>query len=225
MAEGSRLIDDILNSQLSVSELYHTPNWQHANIHNAEQAIEVTSDEMKKISSLSSPPRVLAVVKTPLYDINTVKLNNRLTIALDCVQDPGNLGTIIRLADWFGIDHILCTDTTADAFAPKVVQASMGAITRVQVIYCNLVTELEKLRNSMPIYGAFMEGENIYSSGITPLGIVVLGNEGNGISSEIERLITSKIHIPSFATSRTNVESLNVAMATAIICSEFCRRK
>ncbi len=226
IAEGERLVEEILNSKLQVKSIYKT---SILNITSKEfdfELVEITDDEMKKISSLSSHSNVLALVKIPEYDISKIDLHNSLVLALDGVQDPGNLGTIIRLASWFGIDTILCTNDTTDAYSPKVIQSCMGAISMVNVIYCNLPEILKEYRtkNNLPIYGAFLEGEDIYNSKLNSKGIVVMGNEGNGISPEIEKLITQKIHIPSFATNRTAVESLNVAMATAIACSEFKRR-
>lgn len=225
VAEGSRLIDDILSSNLAVAELYHNPHWSHPSMGKAQFSQEVSEAEMKKISSLSAPPPVLAVVEIPRHQFNSAMLTSSTTLALDTVQDPGNLGTIIRLADWFGIDNLLCSSTTADAYSPKVVQASMGAIARVNVLYCDLAQQLGELKELMPIYGAFMSGESIYTTSFAPNCIVVVGNEGNGISPAVEKLITKRIHIPSFAANRTSVESLNVAMAAAIICSEMAGRK
>jgi TrmH family RNA methyltransferase len=142
------------------------------------------------------------------------------------VQDPGNLGTIIRIADWFGIRNIVCSHDTADCYNPKVVQASMGAIFRVRMHYLDLAVFLaEGSQNKVPVYGTFMEGENIYQSGLSANGILVMGNEGNGISPKIEKLVQHKIHIPSFSFGETGSESLNVATATAICCSEFRRRR
>jgi TrmH family RNA methyltransferase len=137
----------------------------------------------------------------------------------------GNLGTIIRLANWFGIDTILCSIDTVDAYSPKVIQSCMGAIANVNVIYCNLIETLYNLKtdNKLPIYGTFMEGSNIYTEKLSSKGVIVMGNEGNGISPQIEKIVTHKIHIPNFAAKNNSVESLNVAMATAIACSEFKR--
>lgn len=224
IAEGPRLVDEILYSDQKVVEVYYTAEWYHPMMDKAKPCFQVTTDEMGSISALTTPTQVLAVVKIPEYNLSDVDAEHQLTIALDTIQDPGNMGTIIRLADWFGIDSILCSNETVDAFSPKVVQASMGAITRVKVIYCNLAGELQKLTEKVPIYGTFMDGESIYSLNLSQTGIVVMGNEGTGINPEVEKLITQKIHIPSFAKDRTSVESLNVAMATAIVCSEFKRR-
>jgi len=226
IAEGERLIEDIIDSSVHIKTLYHTPDWGKREANRFENIL-VSEDEMKKISGMNSPSKVLAIVSIPEYEISKINLSDSLTIALDGIQDPGNLGTIIRLADWFGIDTILCSNDTTDAFSPKVIQSCMGAISRVKVISCNLPDILNNFREefNLPVYGAFMEGNNIYSEELTSKGIIVMGNEGNGISPEVERRISRKIHIPTFAHDRTTVESLNVAMATAIVCSEFRRKK
>jgi len=224
IAEGPKLVDEILYSNLNIVELYHTKDWYHPRMEKVNVSTLVTSDEMRSISALTTPSHVLAVIEIPKYDIADIDPQNQLIIALDTIQDPGNLGTIIRLADWFGIDSILCSTDTVDIFSPKVVQASMGAITRVKVFYCHLASELAKTKGDAPIYGTFMEGENIYTTNLNSTGIIIMGNEGKGISPEIEKLVTQKIHIPTFAKDRSIVESLNVAMATAIVCSEFRRR-
>jgi TrmH family RNA methyltransferase len=150
-------------------------------------------------------------------------LHQNLCIALDGVQDPGNLRTIIRIADWFGIDTIICSLTTADAYAPKVVQATMGSIARVKVIYTDLVEYLKGLDKDIPIYGTLLDGENIYSKQLTPNGIIVMGNEGNGISPAVRELVNSHLLIPSYPPDRPSAESLNVAIATAITVAEFRR--
>jgi TrmH family RNA methyltransferase len=147
------------------------------------------------------------------------KLAPKLYLALDGVQDPGNLGTIIRIADWFGIDTIFCSHDTADAWNPKVVQATMGSIARVHIIYIDLAELLS--HTTLPVYGTLLDGTDIYRQELTPEGIIIMGNEGNGISAPIRQLITRKLLIPAF---REGAESLNVAIATAITCSEFRRR-
>lgn len=225
IAEGERLVEDILGSSLQVESLFHTINCEKTESSDFVST-QISADEMKKISGLSTPSNILALVKIPEYTISPLEISKTLTIALDGIQDPGNLGTIIRLADWFGIDTILCSNDTVDAYSPKVIQSCMGAISRVKVIYGNLPETLKSFRNefNISIYGTFMEGDSIYDEKITSNGIIVMGNEGNGISPEVEKHITKKIHIPSFANNRTTVESLNVAMATAIVCSEFRRR-
>ena len=145
-----------------------------------------------------------------------------LLLSLDGIQDPGNLGTIIRIADWFGIDHIICSEDTVDAWNPKVVQATMGSIARVNIIYTNLIQFIDTLPEGFPIYGTLLDGENIYTQTLTPHGLIIMGNEGNGISPEIRSRVNHRLLIPSYRTDDT-AESLNVAIATAITCAEFRR--
>ncbi len=187
--------------------------------------ITVTEEELRKTSFLQHPQQVLGVFEIP--DNNAIPEANwfreHLCIALDGVQDPGNLGTIIRIADWFGIDTIICSHTTADAYAPKVVQATMGSISRVKVIYTDLEEFLKGLDRDIPVYGTLLDGENIYSSQLSSNGIIVMGNEGNGISPAIRELVNHRLLIPSYPPERDTAESLNVAIATAITVAEFRR--
>ncbi len=224
IAEGTRLMDELLNSNLEIKEIYYTSEWKCLNFNKNIYNELISNEEMKKISALATPSQVFAVIGIPEYYIGDIDFANELVLALDTIQDPGNLGTIVRLADWFGINSIICSHDTVDIFSPKVVQSTMGAITRVKVVYCDLKDELTKIKSIVPVYGTFMEGSNIYETELETKGVVVMGNEGNGISADIEKIVSHKIHIPSFANDRKNVESLNVAMATAIICSEFRRR-
>ena len=187
--------------------------------------ITVTEEELRKTSFLQHPQQVLGVFEIPdnntLPDVNWFK--EHLCIALDGVQDPGNLGTIIRIADWFGIETIICSHTTADAYAPKVVQATMGSISRVKVIYTDLEDFLKGLDEDIPVYGTLLDGDNIYSSQLSSNGIIVMGNEGNGISPAIRELVNHRLLIPSYPPERDTAESLNVAIATAITVAEFRR--
>ena len=187
--------------------------------------ITVTEEELRKTSFLQHPQQVLGVFEIP--DNNAIPEANwfmeHLCIALDGVQDPGNLGTIIRIADWFGIDTIICSHTTADAYAPKVVQATMGSISRVKVIYTDLEEFLKGLDKDIPVYGTLLDGEDIYSSQLSSNGIIVMGNEGNGISPAIRELVNHRLLIPSYPPERDTAESLNVAIATAITVAEFRR--
>ena len=179
--------------------------------------------DMERMSQLSTPTQVLAVYEMPQVTFDENGLSSNLIIALDRVQDPGNLGTIIRIADWFGITDIVCSPETVDVYNPKVVQATMGAISRVKVHYLDLA-ELIKRNPDIPVYGTFLDGRNIYETSLTPHGIVVMGNEGQGISDEIGRLIKRRLFIPSYPQERPTSESLNVGMATAITVAEFRRR-
>ncbi|MFV0571214.1 MAG: TrmH family RNA methyltransferase [Xanthomarina gelatinilytica] len=213
VAEGVKTINELLASQFSLQQLYTTYTFKiDANLETV-----VSENELKKISFLKTPNTALAIFKIPEPKaINT----NQLLVALDNVRDPGNLGTIIRLCDWFGITDLVCNIETVDCYNPKVVQATMGSITRVNVSYLNLTDFLKTTH--MPIFGAFMEGDNIYKSQLPNKGILVLGNEANGISREIEQVITTKISIPRFGQLQST-ESLNVATAAAILLSEFRR--
>ena len=146
-----------------------------------------------------------------------------MCLALDDIQDPGNLGTIIRLADWFGIEHIFCSQGTVDVYNSKVIQATMGALARVKVHYCNLPELISSLKD-VPVYGTFLDGENIYDKPLSENGLIIMGNEGNGVSKEVSQLINNKLYIPNYPSGRTTSESLNVAIATAVVCAEFRRR-
>ena len=150
-------------------------------------------------------------------------MKHSLCLALDDVQDPGNLGTIIRLADRCGIENIFCSHGTVDVFNPKVIQATMGALARVKLHYCDLASLISSLKE-IPIYGTFLDGNNIYGENLSQNGLIIMGNEGNGVSKEVSQLINKRLYIPNYPTSRETSESLNVAIATAIVCAEFRRR-
>ncbi len=214
IAEGEKLIGEIQASGLKIHKIYATSPLAGAEI--------VSPKEMERISTLKSANNSLAVVEIPHYTLNTESLKGKLTLALDGVQNPGNLGTIIRLADWFGIEDIICSPTTADLYNPKVVQATMGAITRVRVHYTPLVPLLKSCNER--IYGTLLDGENIYNKELSTSGIIVMGNEGKGLSEEVIELINERLYIPPFPADREGSESLNVAIATSIVCSEFRRR-
>ncbi len=184
---------------------------------------EVSYTDIKKISLLSTPSNSLAIFKIPEYDLDATYKDNFL-LALDNVQDPGNFGTIIRTADWFGIKHIVCSLNTVDVFNPKVVQASMGSIARVRVYYLDLFDYLKSAQDKFTLYGSFMEGKSIYKTSFQEKKILIMGNEGNGISPEIKNLINEKVSIPIFTTGNSAPESLNVAMASGIIISEIKRK-
>lgn len=220
VAEGPRLVDELLRSHLRVAELLYLPQWRHPLMGHAQRCAEIGERDMQRISGLSTPTEVLAVVELP--PSTAVASPSGLMLALDTVQDPGNLGTIIRLASWFGVEQVVCSPSTADAYAPKVVQSSMGAIARVRIAYHPLPEVLPSL--GVPIYGTFMQGESIYTAPVQLPAVVVMGNEGNGIGPEVERLVHRRLHIPSLSTQGSSVESLNVAMATAIVCSELLGR-
>lgn len=221
IAEGSKLVEEIIVSEFAIRRIYTTRcDLKGANV----ELIDVR--EMERISQLKSATDTLAIVEQPRHTLSIKTLCGRLTIALDGVQNPGNMGTIIRLADWFGVEDIICTKECADLYNPKVVQATMGAILRVRVHYTdNLTSVLRKAsERNIPIYGTLLDGENIYTKSLTPNGIVVMGNEGRGLSEECRQAVTSRILIPSYPIDTPTSESLNVAMATGIVLAEFRRR-
>ena len=221
VAEGSKLTEEILASKFVVRRIYTTrTDLKGKNIEVVDQR------EMERISQLKSANDTLAVVEQPHYKLSVANLRGKLTIALDGVQNPGNLGTIIRLADWFGVEDILCSKECADCFNPKVIQATMGAILRVRIHYVdNLPHLLSKAHEEgMPIYGTLLDGDNIYGTTLTPTGIIVMGNEGRGLSEECRKVVTHRLLIPAYPAERPTSESLNVAMATGITLSEFRRR-
>jgi len=216
IAEGVKVIQELLQSNFVLEDLFATE--EVFNSFSVKNKTVVTEVEMKKITALSSPSSCLAIFQIPK---ETKIYNQGLIVALDDIRDPGNLGTIIRLCDWFGIEQIVCSKETVDVFNPKVVQATMGSIARVNIQYLDIKEFISD--SDLPIFGTFMDGQNIYSEDLPSDGIIVFGNEANGISTEIEKLVTNRIAIPRFGKLQ-KTESLNVATATAIILSEFCRR-
>ncbi len=216
VVEGIKTIREFLNSSYVLDHLYTTEPFE--NVSNEFQTI-LTEKELKKVSFLKNTNSALAVFKIEIFsDIDEPKL----LVGLDDIRDPGNLGTIIRLCDWFGVTDLICSENTVDCYNPKVIQATMGSLTRVNVSYLNLENYL--LNISVPVFGTFMKGANLYKNNeSTETGIVVLGNEANGISENIEKIITHKITIPKFGKIQ-QTESLNVAMATSIVLSEFKRK-
>jgi TrmH family RNA methyltransferase len=222
VAEGPKVVGDLLK-RFQPSAIFATAEYKETLGNNNIEVTEVSEDELLRISFLQHPQQVLALF--PLSD-DTSKVTvdtSKLALALDSVQDPGNLGTIIRIADWFGIDTIYCSEDTADAYNPKVVQATMGSIARVKLVYTDLLSLFTTLPPSYPVYGTLLDGDDIYSQDLSKEGIIVMGNEGKGISQPLRKFINHRLLIPSFRKGDT-AESLNVAVATAITCSEFRRR-
>ncbi len=217
IVEGKKGILELLKSGLhlhsiyTIDDIFDTP---------PECTFYISEPELKKISNLSTPQSALAVFHIP--EAKKPSLDG-LIVALDEIQDPGNLGTIIRMCDWFGIKDLICSRGTVDCYNPKVVQATMGSIARVNINYVDLPEFLKEIKKKHPVYGAFLEGDNLYTQTLPSKGVIVMGNEANGISSEIKNLVTHKLSIPQFGES-PETESLNVATATAIFLSEFRRR-
>lgn len=214
VAEGIKVVKELLNSPIELVNLYCTEELDEFLSYNP--AI-ISDKELSKISNLKTPNKVLGVFKIPSQ--NSYK-DKGLVLVLDDIKDPGNLGTIIRLCDWFGIEQLVCSNETVDCYNAKVVQATMGSLTRVSIIYEELIPFFKN--TSLPVYGALLDGENVYESKLPKDAILVIGNESNGISTAIIDLITNKITIPRFGNLQ-QTESLNAATATAILLSEFKR--
>lgn len=234
VAEGEKMFEEIFLSSFSIHELYFVRENISSDTLTKIKSLsqknncvlnEISQKEMERITFLKTATPILINVAIPKYNFTPSDIRNELTIALDNIQDPGNMGTIIRIADWFGIKNVICSTTTADVFNPKVVQATMGAITRVKVHYLSLKETLTQLiSDGLPIYGTFLEGDTIYNKKLAGTGgVIVMGNEGNGISDEIAQTVTDKLFIPPYPMDAPTSESLNVAVATAIICNEFRR--
>lgn len=229
LVEGDKNVQEVLNSVYIVEQLFATKDYLKENQKLTDKAnfvAEVEQSEIKKASLLQNPQRSLAICRLPKQSDLPKTLNNNLSVFLDEIQDPGNLGTIIRICDWFSIEYLFCSPNTADMFNPKVIQASMGSFSRVKVVRTEFAEVLQLARNtSTPIFGAFLEGQNIYQEELPERALLVVGNEGNGIGEEIATSIDKKIKIPEFKSGSVGAESLNVSVATAIICSEFKRQK
>jgi len=224
VAEGNKMVGELLHS-IPCQLLVATSGFLENNsVPQVGELIEATEDELCKASFLKTPQQVLGIFVIPSWDSQKVDWAGSLSLMLDGIQDPGNLGTIIRLADWYGIRHIICSPDTADVYNPKVVQATMGALARVQVHYMDL-PEWLAAHSGIPVYGTFLDGENMYGQTLSASGVIVMGNEGNGIRPEVAEYISRRLFIPIFPPGSQSSESLNVAVATAIVCAEFRRRE
>jgi len=221
LAEGHKSIAEFVNSAYSIEAVYHTSAFD-SKVLKLSQKInlcEISVTDLEKISSLKSPQEAIAQIRIPEWPVlKHQDLKGRFSLVLDGIQDPGNMGTIIRIADWFGIVHIICSADTVDIYNSKVVQASMGSLARVKVHYTNLSEFLTQIK--LPVYGALLDGENIYETDFGTEGLLLMGNEGNGIRPEIEKLITKAVTIPRIG----KAESLNVAIATSLFCYEVGRK-
>ncbi|MGB5818361.1 MAG: RNA methyltransferase [Saonia sp.] len=214
VVEGIKMVRELLESNFRPHTIYTTvPEFMD---YGSEVAHKISETDLKKISSLHTPNKVLAILYIPKS--NEVNFSDWI-VALDDVRDPGNLGTIIRLCDWFGIQHLVCSPHTVDCYNPKVLQATMGSIARINVIYTDLIDFIEHAQ--VPVYGTFMDGDTVYTEVLPKKGILIMGNEAKGISGEVKQLIHKKISIPQFGKKTT--ESLNVATATAILLNELRR--
>ncbi len=220
VAEGHKCVLDLMSS-FQCKYMFYTNEFV-AKV-NADESTLISYEELKKISFLETPQDVLAVFCIPDVAFDSKILDNHeLILALDNIQDAGNLGTIIRIADWFGIKKILCSASTVDCYNSKVVQASMGALSRVSLYYVDLLNALQN--SGMPIYVSSLDADSLYDTELSAKGIIVMGNEGRGVSEPILNIATNKIFIPNFPQGSITSESLNVGVATAVICAEFRRR-
>jgi TrmH family RNA methyltransferase len=227
--EGEKLVDELLKSNLQIIDLFATKEWilKYASNLNLEKInpTEISNEELQKISSLSTPNKVFAIVSQPKHSFSINEIQSNLSILLDNINDPGNLGTIIRIADWFGIKNIFCTTESVDVYNPKVVQSTMGAIYRTKVHYVDFyeLFNITKDLKEFNIYGTFLEGENIYKEELPQKGFIIMGSESHGISEKWKQYVTKKLFIPNYPIDLKSSESLNISVATAIICSEFRR--
>jgi TrmH family RNA methyltransferase len=222
LVEGHKSVNEFIDSDYQIEAIYHTPSFdpkllklsRKMNFH------EISLNDLLKISSLKTPQEVAALVKTPQWPaLNQAQLRQKFSVCLDGIQDPGNMGTIIRTAHWFGIKHIVCSDDTVDVYNPKVIQAAMGSLAHVNVHYTNLAAFLQQVK--LPVFGALLNGSNIYETDFGAEGLIIMGNEGNGLRDDIIKLVKHAVTIPRVG----NAESLNVAIAAGIFCSEINRNK
>jgi TrmH family RNA methyltransferase len=219
--EGEKIVNEIIQSDFSVIQIFATNGWLSSNTNIiAEVICQISEKELKKISQLSTPNKVLAIVEKPKFTLNIDTITNGLTLVLDEIKDPGNLGTIIRVCDWFGVENIICSNNSVDVYNPKVLQATMGSLARVKVHYTDIENVINQLPNDFPIYGACIDGENISDIIIEKEALLIMGNESFGISDKVSLLIKKRIEIPR---KREGAESLNIAIATSILLHEFRR--
>ena len=227
LIEGDKMVKEALDSDLKIQHLIVTDQFLNkfsGHQSNVAKLTEIDERELKKISLLQHPQNSLAICQIPEKPEFPSTLPNDLSLFLDGIQDPGNMGTIIRICDWYGVKQLFCSPDSVDLYNPKVIQASMGSFNRVEVHECEFA-ELVFLaqKSDTPCYGAFMSGNNIYREELPQQAVLVMGNEGNGIRSSVEKQITRRLSIPNFSDNNSKAESLNVSVATAIICSEFKR--
>ncbi|MEW6468728.1 MAG: RNA methyltransferase [Bacteroidota bacterium] len=223
IAEGIKTVNDLLNSGIRVRQIYSSSNFQLSLFNHHIEVIRVKQSELKRLSSFSTPNEVLALCEIPRYELDLASLKDKLSLVLDTVQDPGNLGTLVRVADWFGIENIICSEETVELYNPKVIQATMGSVSRVRVHYTDLGAFFARAETELPllqVYGTLVNAESIYGQGLSAAGLILMGNESKGISEHLLPFVKRKIAIPNYG---KGAESLNVAVAAAVICAEFRR--
>ncbi len=223
VAEGAKLTADLVRGGLTPTYIVGLPEVIEPFRASCTDVNDCTEQDLKAISQLKTPSKLVAIFRKPNIELSTA---DTLVLVLDDIQDPGNLGTIIRTADWFGLRHIICSKNCADAYNPKTIQATMGAIARVRVeeVDLEVLFRNNKQGAQLPVYGTFLEGSNIYSTPLTTKGYIIMGNEGKGIAPALQQYVSHKLFIPPYPLGAITSESLNVAAATAIVCSEFRRR-
>ena len=230
VVEGDKTVREVLDSSLITEYLLAKPAWLEQlpvdSPTKANHIIEINNRELSQISFLKTPNQTMALVHIPEYPLDLAKLTGALSLYLDQIQDPGNMGTIIRLADWFGIRHILCGQGCADPFNPKTVQSTMGALIRMKThqVDISFFRQLKTYEPNFPVYGTFLDGEIIYDTPLSSKGIIIMGNESKGISEEVAQYVNRRLLIPSYPPGEPTSESLNVATAAAIVCAEFRRK-
>ena len=225
IVEGPKLVKELLNSDYRVKQVFtlqdHLDELGHISLKGIKPEI-VSQKELNRISTLKNPNGMLAIAQTQQLELSDFKMNNEFVLLLDGISDPGNLGTIIRTADWFGIHTLVCSHDTVDVYNPKVVQATMGSVFRSRIYYCDLVEFISGLPQEIPVYGTFLNGDNLYRENFGQSGVVVIGSESHGIRPSTEQMIVRRLNIPS---SGSCVDSLNASVASAIICSEISRNQ
>ena len=228
IAEGPKLVSEFLESDFVVEQVLGLPGSGIMGVpHNYPETgfISITKKELDRISFLKTPNEVMAIVEIPASVPFPSAAFSDLVLLLDEIKDPGNMGTIIRSADWFGIRHIVCTENSVEVFNPKTVQASMGSLTRVQIHSTDAVSFLENIPKGHPVYGTLLDGENMYGTKLSENGIIIIGNESRGISERLLPFITQPIYFPHFpSTQKAGAESLNASVAMALVCAEFRRQ-
>jgi TrmH family RNA methyltransferase len=224
IAEGPKVVNELIQSRFKVHAVFTTPDFQSPLLDD-NLLFHISQKELERMSQLKTPNQVLAIFHTENTENTIVPLPKDLTIILDDIRDPGNMGTIIRTADWYGIQQLVCSENCVDIYNPKVVQATMGSLSRVNVYYTNLDNYLAELPQSIPTYGAVMGSTSVYTLKLPVVAALIIGNESHGISQHLLAQIKHKVSIPSFKkSSQPGAESLNASVATAILCSEFRRQ-
>jgi TrmH family RNA methyltransferase len=227
IVEGEKMVSELFNSSFKIKQIFATEDWISSNQELSSNTIEfekVSPKELGRISALKTPNKVLALVSIPKPNFTTINYD-QLILVLDKLQDPGNLGTLVRTADWFGIKDIICSKDTVSLYNPKVIQSTMGSFTRVNLHYTALKGVLKGISKELSVYGSLLEGKSLFQEKLSDKGLIIIGNESQGISKEIQSFVSHKISIPSFATNKDNqAESLNASLATGIICAEFRRQ-